>query len=290
MSSLSERLGLIIFDGADKVKRAIFNQNYKTIDEKVALKTDLDNLGNAVTTMGTTVSNHTGQITTLTNQVESLSGSSGTIDSATLNLIDPLGHCKEFYDTDLPARHLWANGCTIGDESSGATGRANSDTIDLFKVLWKSANNGGQIKLYDSTGAAVSKGTDAATDFAAHKQVSLPNRRDRVGIGIDTMGGTSAGVVANPSAKILGGTGGEESHQPVISEMAIHRHMHVGGPARYGLTSTGDPNGDQLATANGDAPYWSDTCGASQSISDTGGGQPFNIMQPWIACNYIMRF
>ncbi len=193
-----------------------------------------------------------------------------------VNKADPLGFCKEFYDRELPERHLWANGGTIGDESSGAAGRANADTIDLFKILWKSVGNGGQIKLYDSSGAVTTKGADPATDFAAHKQVSLPDKRGRVGVGLDNMGGTSANTVINSNADIVGGTSGEEKHVMTSDENGPHRH-----------TSQGSYGG-----AGGPYPMRGETNLVGNTIySDYSGlGSPHNNMQPWIACNYIMRY
>ncbi len=187
---------------------------------------------------------------------------------------DPLGVAKEYYGTILPARHLWVNGCTIGDTDSRATGRANADTIDLYKVLWDAANvTGSQIQLYDSVGTATTKGASVMVDFAAHKRLSLPDKRGRVGVGLDNMGGTSANVVTNVSVDILGGIGGEERHTMTINELAQHNHYFAWG---FGTGSSGQ------AGVNGNT--------YNQTTTSTGGGQAFNIMQPWVACNYIMRY
>jgi hypothetical protein len=201
-----------------------------------------------------------------------------TAINAVLNLIDPLGTVKENYDIDLPNGYLWVNGCTIGDASSGATGRANADTIDLYTVLWKAANvTYSQIQLYTSSGSTTTKGATAAADFAAHKQLSLPDRRDRTAIGKDDMGGTSAGFVVADNAKILGGTGGEEKHTLIESELASHRHPIVGN-ASYG-------------TGNAIFSLRSDTSDHSTLYSSyAGGGSAHNNMPPWVACNYIMRY
>lgn len=198
-----------------------------------------------------------------------------------LNRADPLGVCKEYYDTELPERHLWANGGTIGDESSGATGRANADTIDLFKILWKFVGNGGQIKLYDSSGAVTTKAADAATDFAAHKQVSLPDKRGRVGVGLDNMGWTSANVVTNDNADVLGGYAGEENHVLIINEMPIHNHtVPTWGGGGPGSTDNG------ISHSYSAEQYLPN----SYSTNNKGGGSSHNNMQPWVACNYIMRY
>jgi opacity protein-like surface antigen len=185
-------------------------------------------------------------------------------------LTSPLGVAEEFYDTELPPRYLWVNGCTIGDESSGANGRANADTINLYRALWKSANNGGQIKLYNSAGIAVAKGASATEDFAAHKRVSLPDKRGRTAIGLDNMGGASANVVINSNADILAGVGGEESHTLILTELPQGAVVRAGMDGVFDNHSvTQDP---EDATYNG------------------GGGQSHNNMPPWVDCNYIMRY
>lgn len=211
---------------------------------------------------------------------------------ALADIVDPLGTVKEYYGSTLPERHLWVDGKTIGDAQSGATARANSDVYNLFAVLWDSVDNtNSQIKIYDSLGVLTEKGESAAADFAAHKRISLPDKRGRVGIGIDNMGGASANVVTDNKADIIGGIGGEEKHTQTEAELVSHRHRHMGGDAAGArIVSTKDLAGDQLATLNGDSNFWSDFCGAAQSIENTGGSQPFNIMQPWVACNYIMRY
>lgn len=61
---------------------------------------------------------------------------------------------------------------TIGDASSGATGRANADTESLFTLLW---NNTANAQCAVSTG----RGANAAADFAAHKTIALPKALGR---------------------------------------------------------------------------------------------------------------
>lgn len=194
---------------------------------------------------------------------------------------DPLGHVKEYYGSTLPPRHLWANGCTIGDAQSNATGRANADVFDLYEVLWPAVNNDySQIKIYNSDGVLTEKGASAAVDFAAHKAISLPDKRGRVGIGLDNMGGTSANVVTNNNADILGGAGGEEKHALIADENGPHTHNIKWG---QGAGISGATGGSSYVTQD----YY--TILPDYAMT-SGLGTPHNNMQPWVACNYIMRY
>ncbi len=201
-------------------------------------------------------------------------------DSTTnTNLADPLGVVKEYYGTTLPSRHVWAAGGTIGDADSGASELAGADAEDLFAVLWNVANTtNSQIKLYDASGNAASKGTDAATDFAAHMQISLPDKRGRVAIGVDSMGSGSADVVTNAKADVLGGYDGEETHTLSTSEIPNHAH-NIWDRATSGISHD--------SSIETDLGVLSTKASASGSI---GGDEAHNNMQPWVACNYIMRY
>lgn len=186
-----------------------------------------------------------------------------------------LGVAKEYYGAVLPPRHLWANGCTIGDAQSNATGRANADVFDLYEVLWPAVNNDySQIKIYNSDGVLTEKGASAAADFAAHKAISLPDKRGRVGIGLDNMGGTSANVVTDNKADIIGGIGGEEEHSLTANENGPHRHG-------LALASAGSSAGEYQRVYQG---------GSDVQTALSGNGAPHNNLQPWIACNWIMRY
>ncbi len=82
----------------------------------------------------------------------------------------------------------------------------------------------------------------------------------------------------------LGNYGGEETHQQTISEMPAHSHSYAGGSTSFNQVyqmSTGSVV-DHYALATG-----SDT--NSGNISETGGNQPFNVMQPWYALHYCMK-
>lgn len=95
----------------------------------------------------------------------------------------PVGAVMEYFLSTAPDGWLFLDGKTIGDASSGATGRANADTLALYTGLWDSMDNA-KLPIQDSAGTPTTRGSSAATDFAAHKRLSLPNLCGRALIGV----------------------------------------------------------------------------------------------------------
>jgi hypothetical protein len=91
-----------------------------------------------------------------------------------------------------PAGWVIANGATIGDAASGATGRANADTAALFAALWNSVADA-DLPIQDAGGTPVGRGGSAAADFAAHKRIPLLDLRGVVVRGLDQSRGLDAG-------------------------------------------------------------------------------------------------
>lgn len=70
---------------------------------------------------------------------------------------------------------------TIGNTGSGATARANADTLTLYTLLW--SLDAADVAIYDSAGSASTRGASAAADFAANKRIDLPNESGLVSKG-----------------------------------------------------------------------------------------------------------
>jgi hypothetical protein len=138
-----------------------------------------------------------------------------------------------------------ANGRSIGNTISGATERANEDTLDLFAHLWASDSN------LTVTGG---RGNSPEDDFGLGKQISLPDYRGRVPVGLADMGGTDSGRLngvpfANGTAKTLGASTGTSTVALTIAQLAQHTHSgssvlsgshnHVGTTAQDGVHTHG---------------------------------------------------
>ena len=127
--------------------------------------------------------------------------------------------------------------------------------------------NGNYAKLYETIGTKYNETNDEAGTFR------VPDMRGRVGIGKD------AGTFDT-----LGKTGGEEKHRLTVDELPSHDHVKA--PGGY----TTPTNVVQL-----DPGYWNYPSGAIPTpgalrTGTTGGGQTHNNLQPYLVCNYIIKY
>lgn len=108
-------------------------------------------------------------------------GGGGTVDPTTI-----LSPCdvKVVYGTGSLSGFVRMNGRTIGNAVSGATERANADTLAAFTCLYNNDNN-----LVVSGG----RGVSAAADYAAGKTITTPDYRGRAIAGLGDMGNSDAG-------------------------------------------------------------------------------------------------
>jgi microcystin-dependent protein len=188
------------------------------------------------------------------------------------------------------------NGRTIGSSTSGATERANADCQSLFSFMW---NN------YADTICPVlgGRGVSAATDWAANKQLTLPDKRGYVPGGLDDMGNSAAGRWASAPVNLAtvttgGGKVGENAHTLSTGEIPSHNHtinvsepphqhtltgIVVAGAAGFttakgtftGPGGTGLQNGSLAAITHSDNA----TIGVTATASSTGGGGAHNNAQ-----------
>jgi len=86
------------------------------------------------------------------------------------------GDFKFHFGSSAPSGWLKANGGTIGSASSGATLRANADTISLYTLLWNDYSQA-LLPIQTSAGGASTRGASAAADFAANKRLPVPDLR-----------------------------------------------------------------------------------------------------------------
>lgn len=158
----------------------------------------------------------------LIDDFDGLEGSAAVDDGGTgtgSTFAQGTGDLVPSYSTASRPGAVRCNGKTIGSASSGATERANADCENLFLFLW---NNDANLTVSGGRGGS------AADDWAANKQINLPDMRGRTAFGLDTMGNTAASRYTGisfgaGSATTLGAYGGSmtyaigSAHLPAVN-------------------------------------------------------------------------
>ena len=146
------------------------------------------------------------------------------------------------------------NGLTIGSATSGGSERANADTQNLFLYLWANYTN-------VSCPVVGGRGASAAADWAANKQITLPDMRGRAAFGKDGMGNARANLIpdSNVSSSVSGGpdTGdtdaafGGQANQTASTALSSVNQLPlftptgaIGGSQTIGLNTGGIVNFD----------------------------------------------
>ncbi|MGV3727734.1 hypothetical protein [Hydrogenophaga sp.] len=153
------------------------------------------------------------------------------------------GEVVSFARSSAPTGWVKANGGTIGSAASGATLRANADTLALYTLLWNEFPQA-ILAIQTSAGGASTRGASAAADFAANKRLPVHDLRGEFPRGWDDGRGVDGGRAL----------GSAQSH-------AFQQHSHaysvgVGGTggANPAYTPVGATSGDTASTALAGAP------------------------------------
>jgi hypothetical protein len=165
----------------------------------------------------------------------------------------------------IPPGWLVMNDGSIGNATSNGTTRANIDTFPLFNFIWNLAATS-YIPIYNSSNVVTTRGANAIVDFNASKSIALP-----------AMLGRALSEFGQPSG--ISGT-----NYPVGAYFGNQTDTLLANnlPANFGT-------GIALSTTNvtgllsGGAINISGVGGANtaaSTITNSGGSQPFNIIQP----------
>lgn len=137
----------------------------------------------------------------------------------------PTGTVQAFRRKTAPDGWVKENGGTIGNASSGATTRANSDTAALFSLLWSEFSNA-ELPIQDATGEPTARGATAAADYAANKRMPLFDSRSRFlrgaddGLGFNTT--IVVGTAQNDAIKAHSHTGTTDAAEPANPEVRVN--------------------------------------------------------------------
>ena len=149
---------------------------------------------------------------------------------------------------------------TIGNAASGATFH-DPLAQNLFLLMFLKFSDA-LCPIKTNAGAATTRAaqTDGPTAWAAGCRIALPISLGHA-IGV---AGSGAGLTPRTAGSVVG----EEKHLQLLTELVGHHH----GVPLSATSSTGSDPAPLVPTGgNG---------GASENTADTGGGLPFNVMQP----------
>lgn len=166
----------------------------------------------------------------------------------------PTGTPTQSLSTTIPYGYVSANGATIGNGSSNATGRANADTQFLFAYVWTNCTNA-ICPIYTSGGTSSTRGASAAADYAANKAIAVWNMNGSALMGADSQDGTSSTNLSNVpvtsgSRTAPGSILGENLHTLSTTEIPSHIHTGTTGTNNTSLSHTHGISGISLATPN----------------------------------------
>lgn len=219
-------------------------------------------------------------------------GGGGSVDPTT---IAATGDVKFRPTTEFVTGWVKLNGQTIGSATSGASGRANADTQNLFVYLWQNCPD-----LHCPVVGG--RGVSGLADFTANKQITLLDLRGRSFAGLDDMGNSAAGRILPGNVTSGGGdgvttpqaTGGEANHALSVAELAVHSHT-LTDPGHTHTSNANITNGAGSAAGTGSilspgigaATINSATTGIT--VANAGSGAAHNTMAPFMLGTWYQK-
>jgi Microcystin-dependent protein len=216
-------------------------------------------------------------------------GSEVPVDSAA---IASTGDVKWRAGTGTLTGWVRLNGRTMGSASSGATEEASSDTEACYIYLWENFSDA----ICPVTGG---RGISGAVDFAADKPIALLDMRSRGMFGLDDMGNSAlsafTGITfADGDATTAGAAGGAATQTLTTAKIPSHTHVltdpghdHTVYASVNASSSASNVRSVQPTTGAGDVSTSSDVTGIT--IANTGGGEAFDKMSPFMLGTFYMK-
>lgn len=181
------------------------------------------------------------------------------------------GDVKFTYKITADSGWIMVNDGSIGDATSGGTTRANADTSALFALLY---NNMAGLEVQNSSGTTVSRGANAAADFAAHRRLVIPKALGRALV----VSGSGAGLTPRGLGTVFGSetasgsVTGSGSHTLTAAEIPVLSTPLVGTSG----SNVGASGGD---STNYVAGFFTADLGINWAplVTNAGGGSAFSM-------------
>jgi len=177
------------------------------------------------------------------------------------------------------------NGRTIGSATSGASERANVDCQNLFLYLWANFSD-------TLCPVPTGRGANAAADWAANKQITLPDKRGYVPGGVTDMGNADSlrlvGVPFSVGSPITAGSlCGESKHALLQTELPTT----IGKSFQTGVASDLiGPNNIAAPPGGIQTPFWpGPTTIGALDIVNVGGGSTSNVTQRTVLGTFFRK-
>lgn len=166
------------------------------------------------------------------------------------------------------------NGAVVHLSNSGGTLPGGFTPETKYYVINKTTNT---FQLSATLGGAPVGGLDSGSGtHSIYDTFLVPDRRGRVAVGLDNMGGASANRVVAASADQVGGASGAETKSIATTNLPAHNHpgssvQGSGSDTQVGL----QPNAAFSTLSN--------------VVASQGSGTPFDVMNPYLASNWIIK-
>lgn len=191
---------------------------------------------------------------------------------------------------DLRSRAPIGVGTGVFNEviAQGSAVNTTTDVLTVSAAGGKQLTNGAVVQVSSSgtlpTGlvAATNYYVIAVTSTTIKLASSLANAIAGTAIDITAVGSGNMTIALTLSARALGDRGGEEAHPQTNAELSAHTHSIGGGQNQWVRGGTGDnaasltQGGSAFRVVPGD-------------LDSKGGGAAANVMQPYLALNYIIK-
>jgi hypothetical protein len=204
------------------------------------------------------------------------------------------GDIKFRFTSEFVTGWVRLNAQTIGNAGSGASQRANADTSALFTYVYNNCPDA-------HCPVVGGRGATAAADFAALKQITLPDWRGRGPVGLDDMGNTAAGRLQTLNVTSGGGdtvttpgaTGGEAVHTITQAQIPSYA-LPVTDPGHpHTITGLGTnnvfQNGGATAAFIASGTTTTNISTTGIAVNSGGSGTGMNVMSPFMLGSWYLK-